>query len=96
MVPWLGLGAFTAKGSVQSLPRGAAPPAKKKKIVVLCLLDFTVLGEKSAIIYIVASIYMASPFSLAAFKVLFLLLIFSSFDCLGPRFYFLIFRGFCI
>ena len=71
-------------------------PCKKKKIVFLCLLDFTVLGEKSAIIYIVAPIYMASPFSLAAFKVLFLLLIFSSFDCLGPRFYFLIFRGFCI
>ena len=81
MVQWLGLGAFTAKGSVQSLPQGAAFPRGGGVCVFLCLLDCIVYGEKSAIIYIVASIYMESPF--AAFKVLFLLLIFSSFDCLG-------------
>ena len=104
VVQWLGLGAFTAKGPVQSLVgelrsrkhRGAAKKKKKKKIVFPCLLTFIVYGEKSAIIYIVTPMCAASLFSLAAFKVLSLLLVFSSFDCVGPRSCFLIWGFFVL
>ena len=69
---------------------------KKKKIVFPCLLTFIVYGEKSAIIYIVTPMCAASLFSLAAFKVLSLLLVFSSFDCVGPRSCFLIWGFFVL
>lgn len=47
------------------------------------LQGFIIYGEKSAIVYIVAPVYVASLFSLAAFKVLSLLLVFGSLTVLG-------------